>query len=260
MLVIRSLLFQLFFWLWSVAMTVSHIPLLLVGGRDSLLGAMRRWAAGTMWGLRHLVRTRVEVRGAENIPQGAALIASKHLSMWETMMFHLVLPHPAFVLKRVLLFVPLYGLYALRSGMIAVDRSGHASSLRKMVTDARARLADQRQIIIFPEGTRKALDAAPDYKPGVAALYTQLGIPCVPVALNSGLYWPRKGLLRKPGTIIIDFLEPIPPGLRRKAFMETLERRIEDATRRLISEGSAVPKPELLENKQMDSGPGTPYL
>ena len=236
MLLLRSLLFQIYFWVWSLSMNVGHIPLLVFDSRELVLHAQRRWARGIIWGLRVITGTHVEVRGSEHAPTGGALVACKHLSMWETVMLHIALGRPAFILKRVLLFVPLYGQYALRAGMIAVDRSGHASSLRKMVADARARLADGRQIVIFPEGTRRPVGAPPDYKPGVAALYSQLGAPCVPVALNSGVFWPRKGLARRPGTIVIEFLAPIPPGLRRKEFMAQLEGTIESATARLIAE------------------------
>ena len=236
MLFVRSLLFQIYFWLWSAFMNLGHVPLLAFDSREFVLAAQRHWAQGVMWGLHVFTGTRVEVRGREHIPEGGALVACKHLSMWETIMLHIALRRPAFILKRVLLFVPLYGQYALRAGMIAVDRSGQASSLRKMVADARARLADQRQIVIFPEGTRRPIGAPPDYKPGVAALYSQLDACCVPVALNSGVFWPRKGLLRRPGTIVIEFLPPIPPGLRRKEFMAKLEGAIESATARLVAE------------------------
>jgi 1-acyl-sn-glycerol-3-phosphate acyltransferase len=160
--------------------------------------------------------------------------------MWETITFHLLLDDPAMVMKRALLFVPLYGQYARKARMIVVDRKGGGAALRRMVAEAAARLKEGRQIVIFPEGTRKAPGAPPDYKPGIAALYGALGVPCVPVALNSGLFWPRRGVLRGAGRIVIEFLPPIVPGLSRGAFMAELKARIEEATARLLTEAAHV--------------------
>jgi 1-acyl-sn-glycerol-3-phosphate acyltransferase len=142
-----------------------------------------------------------------------------------------------FVLKKELLVIPFYGWYSIKGGMIAVDREGHASALKKLVKDARARLSEDRQVIIFPEGTRKDPGEAPDYKPGVAALYRDLGLPCTPLATNSGVHWPAHGFLRRPGTIVFHFLEPIPAGLKRGEFMRELEERIETASNALLAEG-----------------------
>ena len=231
---LRSLLFALYFALLSVAMTVGLSPLLVIGPRRWIIWAMRSWAFLALQGLKLIAGLRMEVCGREHIPRGAALIASKHLSMWETMVFHLLLADPALVMKAELKRVPLYGRYAERAQMLIIDRGGGAKALRSLIAEAKARLADQRQIVIFPEGTRVAPGAPPDYKPGIAALYGMLGVPCIPVALNSGLYWPRRGLTRRPGTILIEFLEPIPPGLPRAAFMSRLEERIEGATTALL--------------------------
>jgi 1-acyl-sn-glycerol-3-phosphate acyltransferase len=151
-----------------------------------------------------------------------------------------MLGRPAFVLKRNLLNIPFYGWYARKSGMIAIDREGRASALRMMVIRARAELAAGRSVVIFPEGTRKQPGAVPDYKPGVAGLYGQLNVPCVPVALNSGLYWTGPGgFIKNPGKMVIEFLPPIPPGLKRREFMTALEAEIETATARLVAEGRA---------------------
>lgn len=238
LVVIRSLLFNAYFWLVSVAMTVGFSPALVIGNRLALRDAQRHWAALVLWGLRVIARTDIAVRGREHIPKGGALVAAKHQSIWDTIVFHLVLSDPAMVMKRELLAVPLYGRYARATKMIIIDRKGQMRSVRQMVTEAKARMAEGRQIVIFPEGTRKAPGAAPDYKPGVAALYTQLGVPCIPVALNSGVFWPRRGFLRRPGTITIAFLDPIRPGLPRPAFMAALRDRIENATDALVAEVS----------------------
>jgi 1-acyl-sn-glycerol-3-phosphate acyltransferase len=155
------------------------------------------------------------------------------MSMWDTLALYLVLDAPAIVLKRELLRIPFYGWFLWKATAIAIDRAGGASALRKMSSTARQVLDQGRPILIFPEGTRKKPGAAPDYKPGVAGLYTLLGVDCVPVALNSGAYWT--GFLKRPGTIVLEFLEPIGPGLKREAFMGLLEHRIEIATAAILS-------------------------
>ena len=232
---IGSVVFALYFALVSAAMTIGLSPLLIFGPRRFIIYAMRSWARATLFGLEHFAGSRMELRGKDHVPQGAALIAAKHLSMWETLAFHLLLPDPALVMKSELLRIPLYGRYARRAQMIVVDRKAGAKAMRQLMADAEARLADNRQIVIFPEGTRVPPGAPPDYKPGIAALYGRLGVPCSPVALNSGLYWPRQGLRKRPGTIIIEFLPAIPPGLPRPQFMAALQSAIEDATQRLLA-------------------------
>jgi len=159
-------------------------------------------------------------------------VASKHMSMWDTLALYLTLNQPAIVLKRELLRIPFYGWFLAKAAAVPIDRSAGASALRKMSEAARAVLAQGRPILIFPEGTRKKPGAAPDYKPGVAGLYSQLGVDCVPVTLNSGVYWT--GFLKRPGIIVLEFLEPIPPGMKRDAFMTLLESRIETATAALL--------------------------
>lgn len=235
MTVLRSILFQLYFALLSVVMCLLWVPA-FAGPWEWVSTGVRWWGQATLWGLKAICGLTYEVRGRENIPAGPALFAGKHLAMWDTVVMPVLLHHPALVLKRQLLTIPFYGWYAKKSGQIAVDRSAQASALRSLVAQAKARLAEGRPIVIFPEGTRKALGAPPDYKPGVAALYTQLGIACVPVALNSGVYW--KGPWRKPGRIVIEFLPAIAPGLKRAAFMPQLETAIETRTAALIAEAS----------------------
>src|SRR5262249_1873092 len=157
-------------------------PLLFFGSRRLVVYVMRSWAALTLGGLKHIAGIRMALRGRAHLPQGGALIAAKHLSMWETVALHLLLPDPAMVMKAELLKVPLYGRYAQRARMIILDRKAGAKAMRQLIAEAKACIADKRQIVIFPEGTRVPPGAAPDYKPGVAALYGQLGLPCIPVA------------------------------------------------------------------------------
>ncbi len=236
MVYLRSILFQIFFWTFSILINLAWLPSLLMHRRAAARG-MEIWAAISFWGLKHIAGLDYEVRGKENIVPGAALYASKHLSMWETIAAHVLLNDPATIMKRELLYVPVYGWYAQKCEMIVIDRSAQAAAIRRMIADAKLRAADGRPIVIFPEGTRKEMGAVPDYKSGVAALYGALDLPCVPIAHNSALYWPRRGMLRKPGRIIVEFLPAIQPGLKRTEFMAELQTRIEGATARLLAEG-----------------------
>jgi 1-acyl-sn-glycerol-3-phosphate acyltransferase len=228
---LRSAIFFLWFAFISATLSILCLPLLL-GPREGGGWLGRTWSRLTFWGLRVFAGIDYEVRGT--IPRERALIAIKHMSMWDTCAIYTLLDDPAIVLKRGLLSIPFYGWYLLKAGMIPIDRDGKASALRNMVAAAKAELARGRSVVIFPEGTRKKPGAAPDYKPGVAGLYGQLDLPCVPVALNSGVFWT--GFIKKPGTIVIEFLEPIPPGLSRRDFMPKLEAAIEGATAKLIAE------------------------
>jgi 1-acyl-sn-glycerol-3-phosphate acyltransferase len=181
----------------------------------------------------------VEIRGRERIPPGGLLVAAKHQSFLETFALLPLVDDPAFILKRELLWIPLFGWLAWKAGMIPIDRSGGAQALAAMNRRARAEIAAGRQILIFPEGTRRAAGAPPAYKFGVAHLYRAFGVACLPVALNSGLYWPRRQFIRRPGKVVIEILDPIPPGLSRDVFLQELQDRIETASNRLLAEGLA---------------------
>lgn len=233
MILLRSLLFNLGFYLWTLGMLLAFVPALALPRAVTIRG-MEIWSAGVMALLRVLTGIRFEVRGREHLPAGACIVASKHQSAWDTIVFHLLLRDPAIVLKRELMWIPLYGQFAAKAQMIPVDRGAAARALRHMIEAARRVVAAGRPIVIFPQGTRVAPGAARPYLPGVAALYRSLHVTVVPVALNSGLLWPRRSLVRRPGIITLEFLEPIPPGLSRDAFSRTLEGRIEHATDRLV--------------------------
>jgi 1-acyl-sn-glycerol-3-phosphate acyltransferase len=202
--------------------------------RSTTIWVARTWAWLLLFGLRWIAGLHYEVRG--RAPAGPVIIASKHFSMWETIAFMALVRDPAIVMKRALLRVPLYGWYCLKMKMIPIDRSARGAAIRAMHRAAVAAREAHRPILIFPEGTRKKPGDAPDYKPGVAGLYTQLKLPCVPVAHNSGLFWSGP-FLRKPGTVVVEFLEPLPPGLPRRDFLAVLETRIETASQRLVREG-----------------------
>jgi 1-acyl-sn-glycerol-3-phosphate acyltransferase len=226
---LRSALFMLWFLAITIILSLVFLPVLILP-RGATVWLARLWSRLTFWGLKVFTGIGFEVRGTA--PKGAVLVASKHMSMWDTMALYLVLDQPAIVLKRELLRIPFYGWFVWKATAIAIDRAAGASALRKMSSAARKVLNEGRPILIFPEGTRKKPGAAPDYKPGVAGLYALAGATCVPAALNSGLYWT--GFLKRPGTIVLEFLEPIAPGLKREAFMGLLESRIETATKRLL--------------------------
>jgi 1-acyl-sn-glycerol-3-phosphate acyltransferase len=229
MTLLRSALFMAWFVLLTLLMGMFFLPL-LVGPRKAAVWMARQWARATLWGLKIFCGTDMRVMGA--VPDGGVLVASKHMSMWDTLALYIVLDDPAIVLKRGLLYIPFYGWYLWKATAIAIDRSAGADALRQMARRASAVLAEGRPILIFPEGTRKKPGAAPDYKPGVAGLYGIFKVACVPVALDSGHYW--QGFTKLPGTISLEFLEPIPPGLRRDAFMPLLQGRIETATDALL--------------------------
>ncbi|MFA7262586.1 MAG: lysophospholipid acyltransferase family protein [Caulobacter sp.] len=236
MILVRSLTFTLAYYLYSTLVALAMIPLFLAP-RRWVTHVLTWYGAGTTLLLRVICNIRVEIRGREHLPKGAALIAAKHQCMFDIFGGFAFLPDACFVTKKELMVIPFLGWYATKGGMIVVDRDGHASALRKLVADARDRFRDARQLVIFAEGTRKAPGAEPDYKPGIAALYRDLEMPVIPMALNTGVHWPAHGVLRYPGTIVFEFLPPIPAGLKRGEFMRELETRIETASNALIAEG-----------------------
>ncbi len=241
--ILRSFALNLSFYvLYPLSMIFGAF--ILLGPRKRAMKALAWWSRVFVWLCRNLGGIHLEVRGKEHIPHGAAIVAGKHQSMWETFaLFHLF-DDPAIVLKRELTWIPLVGQYIRKFRMIPVDRASGPKALKALIRAAREAIGENRQILIFPEGTRRPVGAKPDYKPGVAALYAALKVPCVPFALNSGLFWPRRSFWRMPGTIIVEFLPPIAPGLPRKEFTARLIETIEPAADRLAREFEPVIEPE----------------
>jgi len=235
-IILRSVLFNTLFYLVLFVYFVAALPTLVLP-RRALLAMVRSWSRVSLFLLKAICNIRCEFRGLENIPQGAALIASKHQSMWETFALITVLRDPAYILKRELLWIPFFGWYAAKAQMIPVDRGKRSQALAAMTERAKKETAKGREIIIFPEGTRRAPGAEPKYKFGVAFLYTELGVPCVPVALNSGLFWPRRSFRRYPGVVRVEFMSPIAPGLDRQTFYDRLQDAIETKTAELVAMG-----------------------
>ena len=223
-IVARSLIFNALFYINITIRMIVALPTILLP-YSFLHGVLRRYASSTLWFLRVVCGTKVEWRGREKLPPGACIVACKHQSLWETFALFMLLPDPTYVLKRELMWLPLFGWLATKARMIPIDRGSHAKALASMTAAARGRRARGRQIVIFPEGTRRPPGAKPRYLPGVAFLYAELGLPCVPIALNSGLFWPRRSLRRYPGTVLVEVLDPIPPGLDEPGISDALAER-----------------------------------
>ena len=230
---LRSLAFNVGWYLGTTAIALVGLPLLLAP-RRWVVGWARLWIAFVLWWLRVTVGLTHRVVGRENLPAGPAILASKHQSSWETLSFTLLFDDIAVVLKRELLFIPVVGWAMARAGNVAVTRGDGAAALRGLVKRARAAIAEGRSIVIFPEGTRVTPGDSRPYQVGTAALYRQLGVPVVPIALNSGLFWGRRKWIKRPGVLTLEILPPIQPGLPRDAFMKTLQESIEGATARLV--------------------------
>ena len=232
----RSLVFNALFYVNITVRMIVALPTIFLP-YSFLHGVLHRYARSSLWLLRVVCGVKVEWRGREKLPQGAYIVACKHQSAWETFALFELLPDPTYVLKRELMRLPLFGWLATKAKMIPVDRGSHARALAGMLEAARREIARSRQIVIFPEGTRRPPGAEPHYLPGVALLYAQTGLPCVPIALNSGLFWPRRTLRRYPGTVLVEVLDPIPSGLGKREFLARLQNVLEEATARLVAEG-----------------------
>ncbi|KQW86712.1 lysophospholipid acyltransferase family protein [Brevundimonas sp. Root1279] len=234
MTTLRSLVFVLWLYLSMALFAVGLSPALLMP-YGAAMWVIRNWARFVLFGLRWIAGIKVEFRGLEHRPTGPTLMAGKHQSMLDIVAPFAVLPDNCFIMKKELMPLPFIGWFAWKTKMIAVDRSAHSKALKDMVKQARARFAEGRQILIFPEGTRAPVGAAPDYKPGIAALYRDLDCPCTPIATNSGVHWPAHGFRREPGLVVFEFLPAIPAGLKRAEFMATLEERIETASDAMLA-------------------------
>jgi len=238
MIVVRSVLFNILFYLNTIVFLIIGLPTFLMP-YQAIVEVAKTWGRANLFLLRLVAGVKFELRGRDRIPPGALIVASKHQSAWETFALMHLFTSPAFVMKRELLWIPVFGWLMFKGRMVGVDRSAGMRALIGLAAAARAELARGRQLIIFPEGTRRPVGAEPAYKSGIAFLYAQAGVPCLPIALNSGVFWPRRSILRRPGTVVVEILDPIPPGLDKKAFVARLEQAIEPATARLVAEANA---------------------
>ncbi|QOZ28904.1 1-acyl-sn-glycerol-3-phosphate acyltransferase [Bradyrhizobium sp. CCBAU 51753] len=235
---LRSLIFNVLFYVVLVLLCIVAIPTLLLP-RGALMALQAAWADISLFLMRVICNIRIEFRGVEKIPAGPLIIASKHQSFWETFALVRFFDHPLFILKRELMMIPVFGWLLKKAGMISVERGGGPRSLIKTLKQAAAEVQRGRQLVIFPEGTRTAPGAPPAYKAGVAQIYAESAVPCLPVALNSGLFWPRRTFMRYPGTLVVEFLDPLPPGLPRDEFMTRVRDQIETATSRIVAAARA---------------------
>jgi 1-acyl-sn-glycerol-3-phosphate acyltransferase len=228
MILARSLLFQAFFCIWAFLMSVAFLPsLILPFWASRFIGWF--WTASVFGLLKATTGLGHRIEGQENIPDGPVIFAAKHQSAWETMFFPYFLKGPVTILKKELFLIPFYGWYVKKYGSIGIDRSSGAAALRGLLRDAKLRVATGRSLVVYPEGTRAPPGVLHPLQVGIAALYQDLDIPVVPVALNAGHFWPRRSLIRRPGTITLRFLPPILPGLERRVFMARLKNDLETA-------------------------------
>lgn len=239
MRVIRSAIFNVFFFTYCFIIPL-WLWVLMLGSRDLFRRGVRTWPLGTLPVLEHLLGITYEVRGLEHLPAGPHIRAAKHQSTWDTMFFLLDDPDIAYALKKELTRLPFWGWYTRYARHIVIDRKAGATALKSMIRQTRDILEEGRSVVIFPEGTRVSPGETGTYFPGIAALYTQVGVPVVPVAVNSGVFWGRRSFRKQPGTIVLEYFPPIEPGMDRKAFMKQLQTTIEDGTRKLEAEAMAA--------------------
>lgn len=229
MTVFRPVLFTIVFYIVTLFLFIVMLPTLLLTRKQSLFFPIF-WTRLGNWLLRVICGIKIRVEGLENLPEkNGYIVASKHQSALETTVFHHLVPNTFYVLKRELMWIPLAGLYFIKTGCIPIDRKGGTRTMRKMLAGVQARLDEGMNLIIFPEGTRTAPGTKKPYSPGIAFLYEQCRVPVVPVALNTGYCWPKNKTIKYPGTVTIRFLKPIEPGLHRRAFLDELYDRIEEA-------------------------------
>jgi 1-acyl-sn-glycerol-3-phosphate acyltransferase len=240
MLVVRSAVFFVAFAvnnaLWFV---LAFVPTFLIPYRHFFRLVLHPWCRSNLWLHRVICNVTYEIRGTQHIPSDGAIVAAKHQSAWETMALAMSVPRPSFIVKQQLMYVPLFGFYLWWAKQTPINRGDRVRAMAAMNEAARRTTAEGGQLMIFPEGTRRPVDAEPAYKFGVAHLYEACGVPCVPVALNAGVVWPRRKFLKYPGHIVMEFLPPIAPGLPKDAFFARLKDDIESNTQRLIAEARA---------------------
>src|SRR5262245_3056406 len=232
--VARSILFNVLFYISFILYMLVALPTFLMP-YWVIVDFAKVWSRTNLWLLKMVCGVHVDFMGIDKIPPGPLLVACKHQSMLETFALVPLFSRPTYIVKRELMWVPLFGWFMAKGRMIPVDRGARRQALTRMTVRARDELKQGRQILIFPEGTRTAPGAPPAYKSGIAHLYAELGVPCLPVALNTGLAWGRRSFMRSPGTVRIEILDPIPPGLSRDAFLARVEHDIETATARLMT-------------------------
>lgn len=230
---VRSLIFIVQLYLVMLILGLVFAPFAIFT-REAAFAACNSFCVWARWTARWMVGIRTEVRG--HVPTGEVIVAAKHQSFLDILLIFHALPRAKFIMKRELLWTPIIGIYAKRLGCVPVNRGKRGAAIAQMVKDVAAEFKDPGQLVIYPQGTRVAPGDYKAYKAGTGVLYDALGQPCVPVATNVGLFWPRKGILRKPGLAVVEFLEPLPAGMPRDRFMAELEQRVEASSTALMEE------------------------
>ncbi len=235
MLILRSILFNIAFYINVLLWMLVALPTLVMP-RKVFMGIARLWSLSSLWLVKVIAGMKFELRGAENIPKGGFIVVGKHQSAWETFVLFSLFDDPCFILKRELAWIPLFGLYVLKSDMVPIDRKSGVKAMTTMNARALAAINNGRQIIIFAEGTRRMPGAKPAYKQGFSHLYSAIGVPILPLALNSGVFWPRRSFLRRPGTVVVKIMPLVGVGLPRVEAQALVQQQIEAASDRLLAE------------------------
>lgn len=238
MIWLRSLIFNIAFYSWTIACCFFFLPVLILP-HTFVLKIVKLWIRGVIWMCDHILQLHIKIIGREKLLRAPIIVAVKHQSVWETLIFNHFLADPSIVLKKELLWIPLFGWYLKKLGAVPLSRSKRKRTrdLKNLLISADKAIAQKQPIVIFPEGTRSKPDQKGIYKSGVASLYLHLNVPVIPVSHNAGLFWPRRGFIKHPGQITLEILDPIEPGLSRQEFMRILENKIESKTKDLVREG-----------------------
>lgn len=231
---IRSLIFNFFYITWTFLIGIIFLPIAFFPTHIIILVVGKIWAKGLYFFLQNICNLKLDARGIENVPNTSAIYASKHQSALETFMFHILIHKPVFVLKKELLDLPVFGFYLKRMGMIAIDRDGGMKSLKLLLKSVEEKLNEGYSIIIFPEGTRTKPGEKVEYNSGITAIYNLKAAPIIPVALNTGVFWPKDSFNKQPGKFVIEFLPNISNDLDRKEFLSNLQNIIEEKSNQLL--------------------------
>lgn len=236
---VRSLFFNLSMYVAMPVYALLYLPWAMFSPYGAV-AACHAYCRYVKWSARWMIGLHSEVRGTP--PTGEVLVAAKHQSFLDIIMIFDAIPHGKFIMKAILLYAPVLGQYAYRIGCIPVNRGKRGAAISKMLADVEKGDKLPGQLVIYSQGTRLAPGVKKPYKVGTAVLYEQMGQTCYPVATNAGVFWPRRGVYRKPGVAVVEFLEPIAPGLPKEQFLAKLEAEVEAASDRLLAEAGFVAK------------------
>lgn len=231
-----SLLFVVQMYVMMAVFGIAYLPYAILR-KQGALAATHAYARYVRWAARVMLGLKSEIRGT--VPTGQVVIAAKHQSFFDILVIYSELSRPRFIMKKELVYAPFLGWYALRVGCVPVDRGKRGQAIAQLKDDVARGATEAGQLVIYPQGTRVAPGDYLPYKVGVGLIYDQLECPCVPAATNIGMFWPKRGILRRRGTSVVEFLPAIPPGLEVKEVMQRIEAQVENASDRLMTEAEA---------------------